>query len=285
MKNAMKKVSVVLGCLLLCWVIFAQGCARFMTSDKQAKEAFAKDSIDIELRSVVINGRTLHYALTGTADKPTLFFIHGSPGSWDAFKEYLKDKDLRHNFRLISIDRPGFGQSDYGDAISLSNQAAVIGPLIGQLQNGKGFNIIGHSLGGPLVVKLAAEYRQYISGAVLLAASVDPNEEKKELWRPILKAFPLRYLLPGAFRPSNIELWEFKKDVLTMPGDLNAITCPVIIIQGMLDPLVPPGNAFYAQKELIHAKSVKLITIDSANHFIPWTRYGIIKDALMTLPH
>ncbi len=285
MKFFIKKIRIALVFLLLFWIILAQSCARFITSDSKAKQEFAKDSIDIELKSAVINGRTIHYATTGAMDKPTLFFIHGSPGSWDAFKKYLKDKELRQNFRLISIDRPGFGHSDYGEAISLEKQAALIGPLIGKLKNGKDFNIIGHSLGGPLVVKLAAEYKQYITGAVLLAASVDPNEEKKELWRPILKAFPLRYLLPGAFRPSNIELWEFKKDVLTMPADLNALTCPVIILQGLKDPMVPPGNAFYAQKELVHAKSVKLITIDDANHFIPWTRYSIIKDALMTLPH
>ena len=197
----------------------------------------------------------------------------------------MKDTDLRANFRLISIDRPGFGYSDYGSAISISEQATLVGSLIGRLQNGKDFYVIGHSLGGPLAVKLAAEYKKYISGIVLLAASVDPYEEKKELWRPVLKLPPLCFLLPGAFRPSNIELWAFKKDVLTMPSDLNNITCPVIILQGMVDPLVPPGNAFYAQKQLINARSVKLITLDSANHFIPWTRFAQVKEALMSLSH
>ena len=285
MKRATKTASIVLGCLLLSWVVFAQSCARFITGDREAKNNFAKKGIDLQLRSEIIDGRTIHYAMTGNADKPTLFFIHGSPGSWDAFKTYLKDEDLRANFRLISIDRPGFGQSGYGRAISITKQAALIGPLIGRLQNRHDFYIVGHSLGGPLAVKLAAEFQQYISGVVLLAASVDPNEEAKELWRPVMKAFPLRYLMPGAFRPSNIELWEFKKDVLTMPGDLRSVTCPVIIIHGVEDPLVPLGNAYYAKKELIHAKSVELITLDSANHFIPWTRYARIKSALMTLPH
>jgi pimeloyl-ACP methyl ester carboxylesterase len=285
MKRATKITYRILAGLALSWLIFAQSCVRFITSDSEAKEEFAKDSVDIQLKSTIIEGRTIHYAMTGQPDKPTLFFVHGSPGSWAAFDKYLQDKDLLRYFRLISIDRPGFGYSDYGDAINITRQAALIGTLIGKLQNGRDFYVIGHSLGGPLAVKLAANYKTYISGIVLLAASVDPNEEKKEKWRPWMKAFPLRYLLPGAFRPSNIELWEFKKDVLTMPGDLNSITCPVIIIQGLKDPLVPPGNAFYAQKALVNARSVKLITIDSANHFIPWTRFPIIKNALLSLPH
>jgi len=284
MKKIWKRSSIVFTCMLAMWVLFAQSCAKFMMSDTNARKEFGHDSIAIRLNTEIVNGRKIHYAQTGDENKPTVLFIHGSPGSWTAFKSYLKDKDLRHRFRLISIDRPGFGASNYGDAISISDQAALIGRLIGRLQNGKNFYVAGHSLGGPLTVKLAAQYPQYISGIVLLAASVDPNEEKKELWRPALKLFPFCLLLPGSFRPSNIELWAFKKDVLTMPNDLNSIRCPVIIIQGMIDPLVPPGNAFYAQKQLTHARSVQLIRLDSANHFIPWTRYAQVKEALMSLP-
>ena len=284
MGSVWKWPSFVFVGILSLWLVFAQSCAKFMMSDKQAMTEFGKDTIALQLKTETINGYKIHYAQTGSADKPTLMFIHGSPGSWIAFKSYLKDKDLRQHFRLISIDRPGFGYSNYGDAISISMQADIIGPLIGRLQNGKNFYVVGHSLGGPITVMLAAQYQQYISGIVLLAASVDPNEEKKELWRPVLKTFPFCYLLPGSFRPSNIELWSFKKDVLNMPADLNRITCPVIILQGMIDPLVPPGNAFYAQKQLVNAKSVKLISLDSANHFIPWTRYSQVKEALMSLP-
>ncbi len=283
MKKVLKRSSVVFVCMLAVWLLFAQSCVKFMMSDKQAMEEFEKDRIAIQLKTETVGGHHIHYAETGAADKPTLFFIHGSPGSWIAFKNYLKDKDLRLRFRLISIDRPGFGNSDYGNAISISEQACLVGPLIGRLQNGRNFYVVGHSLGGPLTVKLAAQYPRYISGIVLLAASVDPNEEKRELWRPALKIYPFCLLLPGAFRPSNIELWAFKKDVLTMPADLNSITCPVLIMQGMVDPLVPPGNAFYAKKQMVHAPSVQLISLDSANHFIPWTRYTQVKEALMSL--
>jgi pimeloyl-ACP methyl ester carboxylesterase len=283
MKSMKKRFSYIfLGALFL-WLLFAQGCLKFRMTDKKAMVEFSKDTIPLQLKTATINSHSIHYAQTGADDKPTLLFIHGSPGSWISFKEYLKDKELRRRFRLISIDRPGFGNINYGDAISISAQATLIGPLIASLRNGKEMYVVGHSLGGPLTVKLAARYPEYVSGIVLLAASVDPGEEKKELWRPVLKVFPLCLLLPGSFRPSNVELWAFKKDILTMPADLNSITCPVIIIQGMQDPLVPPGNAFFAQQHLINARTVNMITLQDANHFIPWTRYAQVKEALLSL--
>ena len=32
----------------------------------------------------------IHYIETGKPENPTLFFIHGSPGSWDAYKNYFE---------------------------------------------------------------------------------------------------------------------------------------------------------------------------------------------------
>jgi len=251
------------------------------TSDSSAHKEFKENGVLIELTDRWFDGHKLHMAKTGSDGAATLFFIHGSPGSWDAFSSYLKDKDLLAKYRLISIDRPGFGHSEYGRGMSLTEQSALIGSLIRSLQNGKPFYIIGHSLGGPMCVKLAARYGPFINGVVLLAASVDPTEEKPERWRPVLKIPPFRWLLPGAFRPSNDELWYFKKDVMTMPADLNAITCPVVIMQGLMDSMVPPGNAYYAEKQLVKSPKVRLITFPDANHFIPWTRFAMIKNVLL----
>lgn len=253
------------------------------TADKEAAKSFSNSGVDLFTGFVATQGCEIHYAKTGADTNATLFFVHGSPGSWDAFETYLKDSDLLLHYRMMSIDRPGFGYSGFGRGMSIVEQSKIIGEMIGQLQNGKPFYIIGHSLGGPLCVKLAADYSSLISGVLLLAASVDPGEEKPEGWRPLMKNPPFRWLMPGAFRPSNDELWYFKKDVKTMPADLGAITCPVIIMQGLLDSMVPPGNAYYAQKQLTHSKAVKLITIPDANHFIPWTRFEMIKNVLMHL--
>jgi pimeloyl-ACP methyl ester carboxylesterase len=283
MKKRKNKILPVLSISLIALLVLTQSSMKMRVSDEKAQKEFTEAGIKLKLSTATIDGQQIHLVQTGIDTAATLFFIHGSPGSWDAFGSYLKDKDLSAKYRLISIDRPGFGYINFGKGMSISKQCVFIGGLIKQLQNGKPFYIVGHSLGGPICVKLAANYQPYINGAVLLAASVDPNEEKPERWRPLIKIPPFRWFIPGAFRPSNDELWYFKKDVLTMPSDLYSIKCPVTIIQGLLDPMVPPGNAFYAQKQLTSSRKVKLVTIPDANHFIPWTRFELIKNVLLTI--
>jgi len=117
----------------------------------------------------------------------------------------------------------------------------------------------------------------------LLAGSVDPAEEKPEKWRPILYRTPLKFLVPGAMRPSNEELWYLKNDLLLLKKDLSKIDCPVYIIHGDKDNLVPVGNAAYAKEMLVNAKKVETKILPGASHFIPWQHYDEIKEVLMGL--
>jgi pimeloyl-ACP methyl ester carboxylesterase len=143
--------------------------------------------------------------------------------------------------------------------------------------------LVGHSLGGPMIIQLNADNPGLFDGLVLLAGSVDPAEEKKEVWRYILDGTVLRYFVPGAMRPSNTELKYFKKDVYTLQDKFAMVKCKVFIVHGTKDPLVPAGNSIYAKKKLINAASVNLTLIPDANHFIPWTKYDTIKKVLMEL--
>ena len=74
---------------------------------------------------------------------------------------------------------------------------------------------------------------------MILAGAIDPNAENPEEWRPILMAKPIKYLIPGALRPSNDELWWLKDDLKIMKPQLHKITSNVIIIHGTKDQLVP----------------------------------------------
>ncbi len=266
------------------WIIFAQSCMKFRISDSKAKEKFAKEAVLLYTETINTNGYNLHFAKTGNDTFPTLFFVHGSPGSWDAFSEYMKDKDLLAKYRMISIDRPGFGYSEFGNAKNLVEQSAIISPLLVYINNKKPIYIVGHSLGGPLAIKLVADNPTIFSGIVLLAASVDPAEEPKEKWRGLFYNSSLQYLLPGAFRPSNKELWDFKKDIIPLSKQFADITCDVWIIHGDKDKFVPVANAAYAKKMLVNAKSVQTKILLGAPHFIPWEPwYKDVKEVLMKL--
>jgi pimeloyl-ACP methyl ester carboxylesterase len=282
-KKFMKISFRVMAVFLLLWLIMAQSCMKFKISDSKAKENFKNAGVALTTETVKVGSRNMHYTKTGNDTLPTIVFIHGSPGSWDAFSQYMQDKDLLAKYRMISVDRPGFGYSDYGEAEPMKRQAELISPLFKKWQNGKPVYLAGHSLGGPMIIWLNADNPGMFNGLVLLAASVDPAEELKERWRYVLNTGVFRYFVPGALRPSNVELLYFKKDVYALQDKFKTVTCKVFIVHGMKDSFVPVGNAGFAEKKLINAASVETILIPEANHFIPWTKYEVIKKVLMGL--
>lgn len=225
----------------------------------------------------------MHYIQTGNPEKPTLFFVHGSPGSWDAYKRYLTDTLLLKKYRMIAIDRPGFGYSDFGNSENLPAQSEIIEKCVSQIDNHQPIVLIGHSMGGPVIVKMAAEKPNEFKHLVILAGAVSPKAEKPEIWRRIIMTKPLRYLIPGALRPCNDELWWLKGDLVVMEPSLRNITAAVVIIHGTKDPLVPYQNMAFMNKEFVNAVSIENISIENANHFIPWEHYELIRDVLLKL--
>ncbi len=272
-------LAVILGI----WLVLAQGCMSMRQSDEEARKHFDMQGVPLTTATITVEGKHLHYVMTGSDSLPTLYFVHGTPGSWDAFENYLRDKDLLKRFRMVSIDRPGFGYSDYGTPEHLARQSELISPLFQILDNHKPRYIAGHSLGGPMIVKLVADNPTDFSGMVIISGSIDPAEEKPEKWRPVLFKTPLNYFVPGAMRPSNQELWYLKKDLVDLQADFPKITCPVYFIHGALDTWVPPGNVDYGKKRLIHAARIEETLIPGANHFIPWTKFPVIKAVLLKL--
>ena len=264
----------------LCFLL--ENCLTMRTSDSKAVKAFSDKGITLSPHALHISGHELHYVQVGFDTARTIVFIHGSPGSWDAFEEYLADSILRLRFRLISIDRPGFGYSDYGYALPLQQQCDVISSFLDSIRNGKELYLVGHSLGGSIVPILAADNLEKVNAIVVLAGAVDPAMEPKEDWRWVLTLWPFRYILPGAMRTSNDELWYFKTDVKHMKGKLSLIKCRVYIIHSIDDALVDVGNVAYMKKTFINAQVSDTI-FPKGNHFIPWNHSAYIKKVLSGL--
>jgi pimeloyl-ACP methyl ester carboxylesterase len=283
MKRFLMKTFIIIGIVLVLWLILAQSCMSFRMTDSEAREKFKAKGVDVVINTIIVNKRHLHYIKTGSDTLPTIVFVHGTPGSWDAFEIYLQDSALLQKFRMISIDRPGFGNSDYGKPLNLAEQSIIISPLFDYIKNGKPVYLVGHSLGGPVIVKLAADNPGKIAALVLLAGSNDPAQEKPEKWRPVLYKTPLTYFVPGAMRPSNEELWYLKTDLVYLEADFPKITCRVYIVHGLKDDMVPPANVGYDKKMLVNASHIEELIFPDANHFIPWTRYKQIKELLLKL--
>lgn len=130
-------------------------------------------------------------------------------------------------------------------------------------------------------MKIAAAHPTEVNGLVVLAGAVCDGAEREEFWRRLLMS--VGFAVPAALQTCNKEIWWFKKDVKSIPHDLNTIKCPVIIFQSLADHMVPPENGFFAKEQLTASPSVKLVTFEGAHHDIPWTKFDDIKGALMGL--
>ncbi len=99
----------------------------------------------------------------------------------------------------------------------------------------------------------------------------------------MIRKKPIRYLIPGALRTSNDEIWWFKTDIVDMRSKLSNLSCKVTIIHGTKDQLVPFSNVAYMKSAFVNAKTIDIIPIENANHFIPWEHFTLIRDTLYTL--
>lgn len=279
----LRKTGLFIVIILVVWLVYAQVGMQFRISDSKARRQFKAAGVELFLETIDANGSKLHYAKTGSDTLPTLFFVHGSPGGWIKFKRYLRDKELLKKFRMISVDRPGFGYSDYGKAKHLGEQSPIISVLLKRIQNGKPIYAIGRSYGGPMIAKLAIDNPGMFAGLVFVAAALDPDAEKPEKWRPFFFRSVLKYFVPGAWRISNQELWYLKKELAPLSMSLSAINCPVLILHGDKDGLVPVSNAAYTKKMLVNAPSVSVTIIPGGNHFISEHHYEVIKKKLLEL--
>ncbi len=248
------------------------------SSKKETRALFLKENVAYQDTTLQIEDKELHYIQTGNDKAPTLVFIHGSPGSWNAYQSYLTDSVLLKKYRMIALDRPGFGYSDFRKSMGLKPQAQLLNKLLTRLDNGAPYTLIGHSYGGPLIVQMAIEQPNLYTHLAILAGALDPSAEKKERWRYPIGVFPLKYLVPGALKPSNEELIMLKKDLKTLKEDLHMLSQHVLIIHGAKDKLVPYSNVAFMEKEFTDVSSLKVLTLEDQNHFFVWEREAFVKE-------
>jgi len=259
-------------------------CLSFKVSQKEIDKQFLGYAIKPIQHQMEVQGIKMNYAEIGSDSLPVAFFVHGSPGSWGGFIDFMKDTVLLKKVKMVAVDRIGFGDSDFGNAEkSLVVQAELLKPIVAKFKkSGKKIILIGHSLGGPLIARMAMDYPELIDNLIIVAGSIAPDLEPNEKWFRIPMDFmPIRFLIPASFRASNHEILYLKPELEKMLPLWKNIRQSVIVIQGGKDMLVNPKNADFAQKMLVNAKSFRIIRVDTMNHFVPWSHPQLIKKAIL----
>lgn len=271
-------------CLVIAAFISLHSCMTFRMSPEEVDTFFTRNHVNGRQHQYNVGFRHMHYAEAGDTTKPLVLFVHGSPGSLSAFIGFLRDSILLKNALLVSADRPGFGYSNFGNAEpSLEKQGQTLKPILEKYKGNRPIILVGHSLGGPLIARMAIDYPNLVDGLIIVAGSIDPDLEPHETWfrAPLATPF-LSWILPRSFRASNEEIYQLKPELEKMLPLWKNITCPVIVIQGKKDELVSPQNADFAKKMLVNAP-VKFVLVENMNHFVPWSNPELIEQAIINM--
>ena len=251
--------------------------------DHSLKEYFDKLGVDFQIHRLNFEGRTLRYVSTGIEQDsaPILLFIHGAPGNLDNFKAYLADYDLKTRFRLISMDRLGYGGSDYGKSeTDILTQARSAEKILNQYQGSKAI-VAGYSYGGPIAGKLASIRPDLINGLVLIAPLNDPYNEPMKWYSKLSNTKFIRYFMPGLINVASDEKMTHAQELRKIEDDWKSIECPVLYIHGNEDGLAPFEENLTFSKNEIDSVLLKIDPKRDMGHMLIWENARYIKDRIL----
>jgi pimeloyl-ACP methyl ester carboxylesterase len=258
-------------------VICLDSCMQMRTADKKMVRKFDAKTYKPRFDTYQVANKKIHYIAVDSPTilaKATLIFIHGAPGSSDAFISYLTDDSLVARYTMVSVDRSGYGYSNFGCAeTDIEKQAALLRPVLQKYRTRQQpIIIVAHSFGCAVASRLAIDYPNLVDGLLFMGPAIDPQNEKIFWMSYPINVPPIRWLVPRVWRVTNDEKLSHVAELQKIIPLWYKIHQPVTVIQGGKDWIVPPVNANFAQQMLINAQPLTILRYPNWDHFIPFTQ-------------
>jgi abhydrolase domain-containing protein 6 len=162
---------------------------------------------------VNISGETLGYVRMGTSGKPPLILVHG----WMSHARFWRDTMamLAQNYDCIAVDLYGFGFSDKKETAdySIETQAKRVLALATSLGITT-FFLMGHSMGGGIVLHMAAEHPERVQ-KVIDVSGVVTGKLTPYTRRTLVAAVRMGYFFPQMWWISRVGMrhWRWYKHI------------------------------------------------------------------------
>jgi pimeloyl-ACP methyl ester carboxylesterase len=246
-------------------------------------EALRNMQASLEFSSLDVEGHKLLIVESGDRKKQLVLFIHGTPGSWEGYAEYLQMNSLASRAHLVAMDRPGFGEFSRDEWLPPFQEQASILMQLRQLNHSTlPIIIVGHSLGGSIAYRMAVDFPEDISGMVVISAPVDPMLSKRRWYNVLASYAVISWMLPDSLLKANREMNPLQEELAAMEPLLPEIRSNVTVIQGRQDKLVKFGNLGFAEKRLTHA-NFRAVPVQDKGHFVLWEDPELIAAEILAL--
>ena len=245
-----------------------------------------------------LNGRMIRIAepqSAGSEKGPSLFFVHGAgcdASVWEPQAEYFAAKHLSYR-----IDLPGHGASPPEGEGRISAYAQWVRLAVSSLFASTPFVLVGHSMGGAVVLEMAVNPPPSLAGIILVGtgaklavarAVFQMLREDVEAFFQSIEAFAFVPTTPAKTRenfiravrrcPPSVIYNDFMAcDTFDIRDRLERIRLPALILCGAMDPLTPPKYATYLQKKIL---SSRLQIVPKAGHMVMAEQPAFINQAI-----
>ncbi len=117
--------------------------------------------------TALVEGRKVHYSSFGKGPK-TLVLVHG----WTCDETFWSSNvpGLSRRYRVLTVDLPGHGQSDLAPEYSMDAFADAVSAVMTDAKV-KRATLVGHSMGGPVLLAFARRHREQVTGLVVVDAA------------------------------------------------------------------------------------------------------------------
>ncbi|MGF7047554.1 pimeloyl-ACP methyl ester carboxylesterase [Paenibacillus sp. DS2015] len=239
---------------------------------------------------ILKDGRQLGYTEYGVSDGIPLFVFHGSPGSRLLFDDE-DDAAIDLNVRIITVDRPGYGQSDMKQKRTFKDWSFDLSELADHLQIHL-FGVAGISGGAPYAIACAEMIPEKLLNVFLVSTPSPINmlRYKKKMNKinrlgftlskhsPFLLELLFKAMTYQAKRVNDKQIIEahrqgvkesvIETEMINDPWDINfsEIEFPIDLWHGEADDAAPIEGAVWISSQLAKAKLYRV----KSGHSLFW---------------
>jgi pimeloyl-ACP methyl ester carboxylesterase len=211
--------------------------------------------------------------------------VHGLSGSLRWWTHTLPALARRH--RVYLVDLPGYGAlRRYRSRPALVHAASWLHAWMDAVALPRA-HLVGHSMGGSICARLAAQHPEAVHRLVLVAPTGVPmGRSRPGYLLPLLRAvhaMPPRFLpllAYDALRAGPRTLVHGARHILAqdLREDLAAIAAPTLLIWGTHDTLVPPTLGTLMQQRI---PTARLFLLERTGHVPMYERPRAFNEALL----
>jgi pimeloyl-ACP methyl ester carboxylesterase len=267
MKKVLRRGVLGGGVIAILCLLLNSCFSRYILTDKEITEHYEQKDYKPVFHSLKYANSKIHYVEFGDTSKPLLVLIHGAPGAWYTWMNFIDNDSIRKNFHVLAIDRLGYGKSNYGKAEKdIMVQVCSIQSVIDEYPN-KEINITGRSYGAPIAAALAAINDTRCKNLYLFSPVMSPYNEKMYWFSGLGKSPVINWMLPKALNVATAEKYAHLRQMKQLLGFYCHIKANTVIVAGDNDWVAHPSN-YNLCDSLVCTAQKKKIYITNGDHFL-----------------